>query len=266
MKIDQESYPLGHSTTEMGRLEIQAKLFEDPLLLELAKKAESCLEIGAGIGSNLPSLQKVNPGLKYEGVDLSPSAIAMANTNHGGRQATFSIANAAALPFNTNSLDLVFSKLVLWSMGPSWMTALTEAFRVLRPGGVFYAFEPYDNGVILEPPRPAFQEVLQHWGYAASQKGIDLCIGPKVASEFTRVGFKNVQTIFFPVLALESGPDRFHAVCDNLVKFYFGESSRDFLKELDPLTLVKAKEELQATPQGLVMDAFFVTIGKKLIE
>ncbi len=266
MSVDQELYPLGHSATELGRLELQAKLFEDPLLIHLAQEAESCLEIGSGIGSNWPSLQRANSTLRYEGIDLSETAVTKANSIHGGGRANFSVASATSLPFRPCAFDLVVSKLVLWSMGPAWKTALREAYRVLRPGGLFYAFEPYDQGVVFEPARPAFREVLEHWGQAASLNGIDLCLGPKVPEELILAGFKNVQTFFFPVLAPASDPERFQAICDNLGKFYLGESSREFLKDLNPRTLLKASEELLAAPHGLVMDAFFVTVGEKCLD
>ena len=256
-------YPLGHSATEMGRLELQSKLFEDPQLLEFAKQSSTCLEIGSGTGSNLPALRIANPALEYQGIDLSKTAVDAANATYGSERAKFSVGDVAKLEMKNDSFNLVFSKLVLWSMGGLWKNAIAEAHRVLKTGGIFYAFEPYDPGVIFEPQKTAFQKAFNHWGMSAAEKGLDLCIGPKIPSELERAGFRNIKTKFFPVLALASETNRYNAICDNLMKFYFGETSVNHLAGMDWKIIEAAKDELQAKPEGIVMDAFFVSWGEK---
>ena len=263
MNQEQTTYPLGHSPMEMNRLELQAKLFEDPLLLELANRFSSCLEIGCGVGSNLPLLRNSKETLRYHGIDLSSDAITAAAEAYGSHLSTFATQDASDLPQSDETFDLVFSKLVLWSMGSSWKRAVSEALRVLKPGGIFYAFEPYDASVVFEPKKSAFQAALNHWGEKASESGVDLCIGPKIPAELKRAGFRNVQTKFFPVLAFESDIERYQAISENLLKFYFGDQSQKNLAGFDPQMLEFAKEELLAAPAGLVMDAFFVTWGEK---
>jgi ubiquinone/menaquinone biosynthesis C-methylase UbiE len=130
------NYPLGHSITEMGRLDLQSKLFEDPLLLELAHTAGTCLEIGAGTGANLSGLRKANQIIQYHGVDLSSTAIEVAKRTYGSEFTTFAVGDATKLNEANNSFDLVFSKLVLWSMGKHWKNAIIEAHRVLKSGDV----------------------------------------------------------------------------------------------------------------------------------
>ena len=257
------NYPLGHSITEMGRLDLQSKLFEDPLLLELAHTAGTCLEIGAGTGANLSGLRKANQIIQYHGVDLSSTAIEVAKRTYGSEFTTFAVGDATKLNEANNSFDLVFSKLVLWSMGKHWKNAIIEAHRVLKSGGIFYAFEPYDAGVVCEPSKPFFQEALQHWGINALKEGIDICLGPKIPSALELAGFKKIRSKFFAVLALDNEGERYTAVCDNLMKFYFGDASEGYLTDFPIDKLKRAKAELQATPEGLIMDAFFVTWGEK---
>jgi len=259
-------YPLGHSTDEIGRLEHQAKMLVDPLLGELAMNAESCLELGVGIGSNLSILREGNPALRMFGVDNSVSAIQSARASHGDSGAEFSVMSATDLSFPEKAFDLVFSKLLLWSIGSRWRDAVSEAFRVLRPGGMFYAFEPFDKGVLFEPPRPALQSLIQWWDEAAVTSGLDPFIGPKVPRALHEAGFIEVRTKSFPVLALAHEEERYFAICDNLRKFYFGDSPDNPIAVLSPAKRTEALDELFSTePGGLVMDQFFVTWGPQAL-
>lgn len=259
-----KNYVLGHTSNEMGRLDSQASLLEDPLLFQLAGAAEKILEMGAGVGSNWPFINNANPTSKYLGIDFSSSATERAQKTYGESRAQFQTMDATNLHLSDESFDLVFSKLVLWSIGRCWKTAVKEAYRVLKPGGVFYAFEPFDQAVLFSPPKPKMSALIETWDHEAAQAGMDPLIGPKVPAAFLKAGFTNVQTKAFPVLAHGNNPEKYSAIIQNLKQFYDGDFVGNPSKKMNEDFKTEALDELTASsPLGLVMDFFFVTWGRK---
>jgi|GEM_PF-4648622 len=258
------NYPLGHLADEINRLESQADLFDDPLLAEFALVSKDCLEIGAGVGSTWRRLQKINPGLCYTGIDCSSEAVMKARSLHANTNVNFEIMDATHLSFNDHSFDLVVSKLVLWSIGRDWPKAIEESYRVLKPGGIFYAFEPFDKGVVFMPPCPTLEWLINKWDKASTLAGLDPFIGPKIPLAALKVGFKQVQTKFFPVLALSLDKKKYSAISDNLKHFYFSFSPANPLRTVELSLQAQALKELDSDGDRLIMDSFFVTWGYKL--
>jgi SAM-dependent methyltransferase len=93
------------------------------------------LEIGCGIGTDL--VRFARGGARVLGVDLSETAVRLAQRNmalHGRPREVFAIADGAALPLPTASVDAVYAHGVLqYAADPRGI--VEEAHRVLRPGG-----------------------------------------------------------------------------------------------------------------------------------
>ena len=258
-------YPLGHTAGELERLDLQAQLLRDPSLEELAAKATSCLEIGCGNGSNLPMLRAVNPYLKYTGIDTASGAITAAQDRFtGDNQAQFVVMDGAALDLCGAHFDLVFTKLVLWSVGPKWKDVLAQAFELLLPGGIFHAFEPCNHLVEIYPEKPAARQWMNSWDQAAIRGGVDPFIGTKVAAALEQSGFINVDSRFNPVIAPTSERDRYEAIVSNLKNFYMGPSADSFGLSANYRLREDATAEFNdVISGGLVMDAFYVAWGTK---
>ena len=97
----------------------------------------SILDLGCGPGVAGRALLKRYRGAQLTGVDFAP---AMLREAHRRRRwfspQRFVCADAQALPLAADSMDLVFSNLtVQWCNDPA--AVLAEAWRVLRPGGLF---------------------------------------------------------------------------------------------------------------------------------
>jgi SAM-dependent methyltransferase len=97
-------------------------------------RGQSVLEVGCGAGVDLARFAK--GGALATGVDLAPSAIALAQANFAqqGLRADLRVANGEALPFASASFDLVFAHgVVQYTAEPRRL--VEEVRRVLKPGG-----------------------------------------------------------------------------------------------------------------------------------
>jgi tellurite methyltransferase len=124
----------------------------DQLLKGTYQHCKKVLDIGCGGGRNLHYFLQNN----YEvfGVDQSSDAVsavrslssALAPNNH---LENFTVANAEDLPFIDETFDLVISSAVLHfaKNGEHFDAMVNEAFRVLKPGGYFFARLASDIGI-----------------------------------------------------------------------------------------------------------------------
>lgn len=257
-------YPLGHSDVELARLDLQASLLHDAMLDNIVSGASTVLEIGCGNGANLALLRKENPNFKYTGIDISQTAIKNASERfQSDENACFHYMDGAALDFPAASFDVIFTKLVLWSIGPAWTLVLKEAHRLLAQNGVFYAMEPANDMIEIYPEKPALTMWMNTWDKAVGDAGMDTYIGSKVAKEIRKTGFREVDSKFYPVIACAGEKDRYSAIINNLKGFYMGQAA-EYLGVEKRATLAQALQELETiTPDSLVMDALFVSIGRK---
>jgi SAM-dependent methyltransferase len=89
----------------------------------------TCLEIGCGTGAHAATVSAL--GWTPVGVDLSSGMLA-----HAAGRLPVAQANAEHLPIATRTLDAVMAVMVHTDM-PGYARVVTEAARVLRPGGAF---------------------------------------------------------------------------------------------------------------------------------
>jgi len=97
-------------------------------------RGRTVLEIGCGAAVDLARFAK--GGATVTGVDLAPSAIALARANfeQQGLAGQFEVADAERLPFADNSFDLVYAHgVVQYTANPRRL--VDECRRVLKPGG-----------------------------------------------------------------------------------------------------------------------------------
>lgn len=97
------------------------------------------LELAFGTARNLAHYPS---GVRLTGVELSPQMVALAHEREAaiGREADLRVGDAQALEFADGSFDSVVSTLTLCTI-PDPRQAAREAFRVLRPGGLFLLLE-----------------------------------------------------------------------------------------------------------------------------
>lgn len=105
-----------------------------PFLDATAAHGGPTLEIGSGMG--IDSWELAKRGVDLTAVDLTPTAVKLAQRNFErlGLRGTFLEANAENLPFEDCSFQTVYSFGVLHH-SPSTSKAVAEVHRVLKPGG-----------------------------------------------------------------------------------------------------------------------------------
>ncbi|MDQ6900963.1 MAG: class I SAM-dependent methyltransferase [Candidatus Dormibacteraeota bacterium] len=97
------------------------------------------LEIAVGTGRNLAFY---TPGVRLTGIDFSPAMLEIAGSRANDLDIRVSLraADAQDLPFPNASFDTVVCTLALCSI-PDDRRAVSEAARVLRPGGLLLLLE-----------------------------------------------------------------------------------------------------------------------------
>jgi len=120
-----------------------------PWLLSDTELGEHVLEVGAGAGAATEELRKRAgrvTSLEYSHALLTKLAKHHADLDSGGRNAVLR-GDAAALPFPEKTFSAAIAVLMLHHLRSreAQERALSEAFRVLRPGGLFLAVEILDG-------------------------------------------------------------------------------------------------------------------------
>ena len=101
-------------------------------------------DIGCTIGHNTLPWKQVFPNAQVFGIDIAAPCLRYAHARAiaQGVPITFQQASCEALPFEDNSVDVVFSSMFLHELPESMIRAyFCEAYRVLKPGGVVINME-----------------------------------------------------------------------------------------------------------------------------
>jgi ubiquinone/menaquinone biosynthesis C-methylase UbiE len=119
--------------------EIEIRRYElEPFIPEFAGFEHTggleVLEIGVGLGTD--HVRFARAGARLTGVDLTERSVDLVRRRLEleGLKSHLQVADAESLPFPANSFDLVYSWGVLHHT-PNTSKAVSEAVRVLRPGG-----------------------------------------------------------------------------------------------------------------------------------
>lgn len=118
-------------------------------------KPETIVDVGCTIGHNTCAWKRTFPEAEVTGIDVAPACLRYghARAEAQGTAVHFEQANATDLPFEDNSVNVVFSSMFLHELSlKDIRKVFAEAHRVLRPGGLMLhmelppndSLEPYD--------------------------------------------------------------------------------------------------------------------------
>jgi len=112
----------------------------NPTALAELKEGETVLDLGSGGGIDvLLSAKRVGPTGKAYGLDMTDEMLALANDNRrraGATNVEFLKGEIEQIPLPDASVDVIISNCVINLSGDK-RKVLSEAFRVLKPGGRF---------------------------------------------------------------------------------------------------------------------------------
>jgi len=130
-----------------------------PWTLMGSELSGSVLELGSGSGAMAAEILDRFPQVRLTATDLDPKMLARSRRTLEpfGSRASVQEADATALPFSPGEFDAVVSYLMLHHVG-DWETALAEATRVLKPGGLLLVADLLDNRVVRAGERLAGSE------------------------------------------------------------------------------------------------------------
>ncbi|MEU0030946.1 methyltransferase domain-containing protein [Streptomyces sp. NPDC006335] len=112
------------------------------------REGDRVLDAGCGTGRALPPLRAaVGPSGVVVGADLTPAMLEAAVRAGRGRDGRLLLADVAALPLRSRSLDAVFGAGLISHL-PDPAENLRELARVVRSGGVLALFHPIGRAAL----------------------------------------------------------------------------------------------------------------------
>jgi arsenite methyltransferase len=175
---------------EIGLSEAVSLGCGNPTMLAQLQPGQVVLDLGSGAGLDvLLSARRVAPGGHAYGVDMTDEMLELANSNakkSGVSNATFLKCTIENVPLSDASVDVVISNCVI-NLAEDKGAVINEAFRVLRPGGLFAVADMVE----LEPFDPTVKKNLDSWaGCISGTIPIDEYRAALVAAGFQDADFQ----------------------------------------------------------------------------
>jgi ubiquinone/menaquinone biosynthesis C-methylase UbiE len=148
-------------TAELPREAVNASLgCGNPTALADLKPGEVVLDLGSGGGIDvLLSARRVGPAGKAYGLDMTDEMLALARENQaksGLTNVEFLRGEIENIPLPDNSVDVIISNCVI-NLSADKQRVLSEAFRVLKPGGRFAVSDVVVRGEVPEKIRKSME-------------------------------------------------------------------------------------------------------------
>ena len=167
------------------------RLLEVCLKLGDLKSPARVADLGCGTGTFSALLSK--KGFDVTGVDISLEMVAMGKKRHakGPFAPRFMVGDVEQLPFRDEELDGVLLSGMLHHL-PDPSTCINEVHRVLKPGGVFMAFDPNRANPFMYLYRDRSSPFYSSAGVTPNERPV---LAKKLAEQFRSAGF-SVRTDF----------------------------------------------------------------------
>jgi ubiquinone/menaquinone biosynthesis C-methylase UbiE len=252
------TYIHGTHPEEQARLSLLNDLtnasFIDFLKIE---PGDSVLEVGSGLGILANSVSTRFPVSTVTGVEIADEQLATARGRFSARpNLEFHKGDALSLALMESSFEVVYCRYILEHVADP-ATVLSEMFRVLKPGGRFFAQE---NNILIHtlyPDCPAYSVILRKFVELQSQMGGDAEIGKKLFSLLKQAGFRSINLSIGPEVHHHDLPT-FDPWIVNSIELLKG--AKPHLLQMDGVTeplFEKAISELKELTKNPYASAYF---------
>lgn len=153
------------------------------------------LDCGCGPGTITVNLAEIVAPGDVVGIDIVDKQFEIGRTyarERGLSNVRFETGNIYDLPFSSNNFDAVFAHAILYHLKTP-RKALTELYRILKPGGVIGIRDLDNGGTIFTPSSPILDKAHGLLDRVLEYNGGHLLFGRSQRAILREVGFVNVQ-------------------------------------------------------------------------
>lgn len=209
------TYIHGTDSDEQERLALLNRLTNQSFIDFLAlHHARSILEIGSGLGFLTEQVAAIHPQSNVWGIEYAAEQLAVARNRHRSNL-HFVQGDAHRLAFPSREFDIVYCRYLLEHVVDP-LQVLSEAYRVLKPGGKVCVQENNILVLILYPDCPRFETVWCQFARLQKQLGGDAEIGKKLLPLFKAAGFHHIELSIAPEIHY-AGTPTFRLWVENLI-------------------------------------------------
>ncbi|MCK5497116.1 MAG: arsenite methyltransferase [Hyphomicrobiaceae bacterium] len=185
------SLQMGYSSQDLANVPQGADLglgCGNPQAMASLVPGETVLDLGAGAGfDSFLAAHRVGPDGRVIGVDMTAEMVAKARSNAaraGFENVDFRLGEIERLPVADGEIDAIISNCVI-NLSPEKSYVVSEAFRVLKPGGRLAISDIVATAVL---PDSVKQDMALFTGCMAGASSID-----ELESMLGKVGFENIR-------------------------------------------------------------------------
>lgn len=190
-----KSYTAGYSAKIIKELSKRSAAKEAGFFLPHLQPGMNLLDCGCGPGAITLDLAKIIAPGQVVGIDIEDTQFEIGRANaleQGISNVSFETGNIYDLSFPSESFDAVFAHAILYHLNDPRL-ALTELYRVLKPGGVIGIRDTDQGGNIMTPLNPILDKANDLVYRAWQTKGGNPSFGRSQRAILREVGFVNVE-------------------------------------------------------------------------
>jgi len=249
---------------ELARLKKQASLIPqlewNLLQLHGIQPHFHVLDAACGPGqTSVMMAQKMSPEARIQGIDRDASLLEEARALAASEQVhvDFQQADIHALPFES-TFDFIYCRLVFQHL-PDPKKAIQGLKKALKPGGRLLIVDIDDDWFFVEPPIPAFDQLISHGITYQRKQGGNRQIGKQLRNLLKAAGFSDIKTEVMPLNSDMVGMEAFLQIAIQFRKEILKASS----DTIDPHALLNQIKLATSQQEHFGMLGVFHVSGQK---
>ena len=210
-----KNYDLMNDLMSFGTHRLWKKEFIEYINIQ---KDDQIIDVGSGTGDLINLVLKEKKNNIIYSTDLNNEMLNYGRKKFKNKKVNFINANAEKLPFESHTFDKYIISFCMRNV-TNMNIALTEAYRVLKPGGIFYCMEfSKPNNYVIDKIYKQYKKKFIPWigekvannkrAYIYLEESIDLFPNQnEFLKNIKRIGFKKSKYIdmFNGIIAIHSG-------------------------------------------------------------